>query len=134
MIDMLVADLQKEVQTMEVDEKKAQKDYEQFMQDSAAKRAADSKSITDDEAAKAELEATLQKLAEETESKTNEAMATAEAIKDLHADCDWLLSNFEARKAARAGEVESLKNAKAVLSGADYSLIQRAVVRSLRGA
>ena len=38
--------------------------------------------------------------------------------------CGWLLSNFEARKAARAGEVESLKNAKAVLAGADYSLVQ----------
>merc|ERR1719276_380629 len=111
---------------MEVDEKYAQEEYEGFMQDSAAKRAAASKSITDDEAAKAELEAELQRLAEETTSKTNEAMATAESIKDLHADCDWLISNFEARKAARAAEVDSLTNAKAVLSGADYSLIQRA--------
>merc|ERR1719263_1625486 len=129
MIDMLIADLQKEAQTMEVDEKNAQEEYEQFMQDSAAKRAADSKSITDDEAAKAELEATLQKLAEETTSKTNEAMATAESIQALHADCDWLIQNFEARKAARAGEVEALTNAKAVLSGADYSLVQMAQIR-----
>jgi len=129
MVDMLVADLEKEVQEMEVNEKDAQAEYEQFMQDSAAKRAADSKSITDDESAKADLEATLQKLAEETTSKTNEAMATAQYIKDLHADCDWLVENFEARKAARAGEVESLTNAKAVLSGADYSLVQTAQIR-----
>merc|ERR1719387_239151 len=128
MIDMLVADLEKEVQTMTVDEKNAQQEYESYMQDSASKRAADSKSITDDEAAKAELEAELQRLAEETTSKTNEAMATAESIKDLHADCDWLITNFEARKAARAAEVDSLKNAKSVLAGADYSLIQRAAI------
>jgi DNA repair exonuclease SbcCD ATPase subunit len=132
MIDMLIADLAKEVQTIEVDEKNAQQEYETFMQDSAAKRAADSKSITDDEQAKAELEAELQRLAEETTSKTNEAMATAESIKDLHADCDWLISNFEARKAARSAEVDSLKNAKAVLSGADYSLIQRASIRRVQ--
>ena len=38
--------------------------------------------------------------------------------------CDWLTSNYETRKEARAGEIESLKAAKAVLSGADYSLLQ----------
>merc|ERR1719421_1963646 len=113
---------------MEVNEKDAQAEYEKFMQDSAEKRAADSKSITDDEAAKAGLEQTLQELAEQSKSKTNEAMATAQYIKDLHADCDWLVENFEARKAARAGEVESLTNAKAVLSGADYSFVQMAQI------
>merc|ERR1719265_1256751 len=98
MVDMLIADLDKEVQESEVEEKHAQEEYEEFMQDSAAKRASDSKSITEKEGAKAELEAELEKLAEETTSKTKEAMATAETIKDLHADCDWLLENFEARK------------------------------------
>ena len=69
------------------------------------------------------------KLAAETKSKQKEAMATAETIRDLHMECDWLTTNFETRKQARAGEVESLKNAKAVLSGADYSLIQKATRR-----
>merc|ERR1719240_1133299 len=103
MVDMLVADLEKEVQEMEVDAKDAQGEYEQFMQDSAAKRAADSQSITEKEGHKAELETELERLAAETTSKTNEAMATAEMLKDLHADCDWLLQNFDARKEARAG-------------------------------
>merc|ERR1719245_1037420 len=59
-----------------------------------------------------------------TESKTEEkttkfeVMTTAETLKDLHLECDWLLSNFEARKEARAGEIDALKKAKAVLSGA----------------
>merc|ERR1719265_1637517 len=124
MVDMLVSDLEKEVTEIEVEEKDAQKEYETFMQDSSAKRATDSQSITQKEGAKAELEAELEKLAEETKSKTKEAMSTAETLKDLHGECDWLLENFEARKAARAGEVEALTNAKAVLAGADYSLIQ----------
>jgi hypothetical protein len=46
-------------------------------------------------------------------------MATAETLKDLHMECDWLLNNFEARKEARAGEIDALKKAKAVLSGAE---------------
>merc|ERR1712151_682170 len=55
MMDLLVADLDKEMQTMEVDEKNAQKEYETFMSDSQEKRAQDSKSIEDKESSKAEL-------------------------------------------------------------------------------
>jgi len=124
MMNMLIADLNKEIQETEVNEKEAQAEYETFMADSAAKRADDTKSIADKEAAKAELAAEVQKLTEEKNAAMAEALATTETIKDLHLDCDWLLKNFQARKDARAGEVESLKNAKAVLSGADYSLLQ----------
>merc|ERR1719162_694000 len=65
MMDLLVADLDKEMQTMEVDEKNAQKEYETFMADSQEKRAQDSKSTEDKESSKAELEARLQKLGDE---------------------------------------------------------------------
>jgi len=122
LIKMLIADLDKEIQQIEVEEKDAQQEYEQLMADAAAKRAADSMSIEEKEAALADVKAQIQKMAQETKSKMTEAMATAKAISDLHLECDWLLANFEARKEARSGEAESLKNAKAVLSGADYSL------------
>jgi len=52
-------------------------------------------------------------------------MATMKVISSLHAECDWLLQYYDARKEARSGEVDSLKKAKAILSGADYSLLQR---------
>merc|ERR1719473_595336 len=55
-MDMLVADLDKEIQEMEVEEKDSQSEYEEFMADSAAKRAADAQSISEKEAAKADLE------------------------------------------------------------------------------
>jgi len=35
-------------------------------------------------------------------------------------NCDWL-KNFDVHKEARAGEVNALKKAKAVLSGADFA-------------
>jgi chromosome segregation ATPase len=129
MMDMLAADLDKEIQETEVEEKNAQEEYEQFMKDSAAKRAADAKSIADKEQAKADLEARLLKDEDEHKATTKEAMATHEYLAEVHADCDWLLTNFEARKEARAGEVDSLTKAKAVLSGADYSLLQKAEIR-----
>jgi len=121
MFDLLVADLDKHMTESEVDEKDAQAEYETFMQDSRNKRATDSKSISDKEAVKADLEAKLQSMGKEKKSTMMEAMATGETLKDLHLECDWLLSNFQARTEARVGEVDSLKNAKAVLSGADYS-------------
>merc|ERR1719401_3100679 len=60
MIDLLIADLDKDTQIMEVEEKDAQKDYESFMNDASDKRALDSKSITDKETAKAETETELE--------------------------------------------------------------------------
>merc|ERR1719401_3061922 len=124
MLDMMVADLDKEIQTMTVDEKNAQKEYEEFIAFSKEKRATSVSAITDKEGAKADAEASLEKLSVEHKDTMMETMAKDEEIKDLHLECDWLLSNFDTRKEARAGEVESLKKAKDVLSGADYSLVQ----------
>jgi len=129
MLDMMVADLDKEITEVETEEKENQAEYEQFMKDSASKRASDAKSIEDKESAKADLESNLIKDKEEKTAKMKEAMATAKYLSELHGECDWLLSNFDARKAARAGEIDSLKKAKAVLSGADYSLLQGAQLR-----
>merc|ERR1719449_275880 len=125
---MMIADLDKEIQEVEVEEREGQKEYEQFMKDSAEKRALDAKSIEEKEGTKADLEAKLLKEEEEKTTTMKEAMATREYLAEVHGDCDWLLNNFETRKEARAGEVESLVKAKAVLSGADYSLMQKAEV------
>merc|ERR1712238_461693 len=38
---------------------------------------------------------------------------------ELHASCDYILKNFDIRQTARDEEVEALKQAKAILSGAD---------------
>merc|ERR1719487_2012451 len=133
MIDLLVADIDKDNQVSGVEEKDAQKDYEAFMADAAAKRAADSKSITDKTALKADTESQLQTDQETKKSKEIEAMQTAKYIGELHADCDWLLKYFDARKAARDSEIASLEKAKDVLAGADYSLVQTSSSR-LRGS
>merc|ERR1719487_164002 len=53
MLDTMVADLDKEIQETEVEEKENLAEYETFMKESAAKRASDAKSIEDKESAKA---------------------------------------------------------------------------------
>jgi hypothetical protein len=125
MIDLLVKDLDKEMQEAEVNEKEAQAEYEKMMEESAAKRAADSKSLTQKTSEKASTQEALQD-EEETKADTGkELMGTLKYISSLHGECDWLLKYHQARKEARADEIESLGNAKAALSGADYSLLQQ---------
>lgn len=134
MINMLVKDLDKEMQEAEVSEANAQKEYEASMQEAADKRAADSKSITEKESAKAEAGSDLEaaKAAKASDSET--IMATEAYLSSMHAECDWLLQYFDVRKEARSGEIDSLERAKAVLSGADYSLVQTKVHKFLQHA
>merc|ERR1719277_2272752 len=126
MLDLLVKDLDKEMQEMGVQEKEAQATYEVFMQDSQAKRADDANLVAEKEAAKAELEMQLQQMNGESRKTLRAGMAKAEYIKNLHTECDWLMANYDTRKEARASESDALKNAKAILSGADYSFLQSA--------
>merc|ERR1740121_2843499 len=128
MMDLLVKDLDKEMTEAETGEKVAQEDYEKAMADSTEKRAQDSKSLNDKEAATADMKSALEETVAEKKSTTKELMATTRYIQELHAECDWLLEYFDVRKQARADEIDSLGKAKAVLSGADYSLLQRASV------
>mmetsp|Transcript_29417 Transcript_29417/g.64654 ORF Transcript_29417/g.64654 Transcript_29417/m.64654 type:complete len:703 (-) Transcript_29417:39-2147(-) len=124
MIDMIVQDLKKEMQEHEFEEKQAQEDYEKLMEDSAAKRAADAKSISAREGTIAEREQDLQSAKDASMGKMKEFQENQEYMADVHKSCDFLLENFGKRKEARAQEVEGLKKAKAILAGADVSLLE----------
>jgi len=124
MIDLLIKDLDKEMTEAKTEEKDAQADYETMMKESAEKRVVDSKSLADKQAAKADTEKSLSDLTTEKKDTTGELFATLKYIQSLHSECDWLMKYFDMRKTARTGEIDSLVKAKAVLSGADYSLLQ----------
>merc|ERR1719272_2423819 len=132
MIDLLVKDLDKEMTIAKAEEKDAQGDYEGLMSDSAAKRAEDAKSLGDKEAALADMEASLQQSQDEKTSAGKELGATLQYINSLHLECDWLLQYFDVRKEARTGEIDAMQKAKAVLSGADFSLVQTSTRKFLR--
>jgi len=126
MIDLLIRHLTKEMTVSETDEEHAQKEYEGFMSDSAGKRAKAVKAIGIKEAAKADSEAV--KTAHEGDKKVTDDKLQATKVyeQQLHVECDWLLQNYDLRKTARADEADVLKQAKAVLKGADFSLAETA--------
>lgn len=137
MIDLLIRDLDKEMTEAETEEKSEQKQYEKLMQEAAAKRAEDLKLVVVKENAKADAEVGKAADEESEESQSKEFTATHMYLMNLHAECDWLLQHYDLRKQGRAQEADSLKQAKAVLSGADFSLVQGIARgnsrRSLRG-
>merc|ERR1719367_1822600 len=124
MMDLLIQDLDKETTEAEVEEANAKEAYQSVMEDSAAKRTKDAKALTDKEAASADLSSSLQRSADDKKSDTRELMGTMKYISSLKSECDWLLQYFDVRNQARTDEIDSLQKAKAVLSGADYSLLQ----------
>ena len=121
MIDTLVNDVETEMQEAKLEEKDAQGDYEKFIADAASKRAEDSKSMTDKEAALADTSDSLVTNKEALKNKKFEQMETEKYIGGLHADCDWLLKYYDMRKEARTNEIDAMGKAKDVLNGADYS-------------
>jgi len=132
MMDLLVADLDKDMTESAVEEKNAKEEYEQLVADSADKRRQDSKSLIDKEASKASYEGSLEESEAKKKSTGKELMGARKYEAALHSECDWLQQYYEVRKSARADEVDALGKAKAVLNGADYSLLQREVAARSR--
>merc|ERR1719263_593401 len=109
-MDMMIEDLKKDRTEQENDEKTAQKDYETLMSQSQKTREDKSASITEKEDSKATWGEKLEAAKAEEASTKDSLMKIGELIQGLHAKCDFLLQNFDARKEARTNEIEGLKN------------------------
>lgn len=131
MIDLLVEDLDKEMATAKVEEENAVDNYNTFTQDAKAKQAQDSRALVDKQSIAADLVADLDKHKEAKLATGKELMGVAGYIQSLHGECDFLLKYFDVRKTARNEEIDGLEKAKAVLNGADYSLVQTQRARFL---
>merc|ERR550537_942430 len=121
MMDTIISDLGSDMKDMEYEEKTAQKDYAELMADSQETRAGDAKALTGKMSTKAEKETELMTTKEVRSATATDLKQVASVIQDLHAACDFIMQNFDLRKEARTNEIEGLKNAKAVLSGANFS-------------
>merc|ERR1719163_2309793 len=120
LMDMLIKELQDGITEAENEEKTAQTDYERLMSESQKSRATMVDSITSKEVAKADLDTKIEATKEKKSSEEAQLESIKQTIAQLHADCDFLVENYDLRKTARETEVEGLKNAKSVLSGANF--------------
>jgi len=100
------------------DEQEAQADYESFMKDSVASLDSLNAEITDKSEEKAKADGELTIAETDLKNTVTDISNLAEYNNRLHQDCDYLMENYKVRQTARAAEIESLKEAKAIFSGA----------------
>merc|ERR1719174_3445330 len=102
-------------------EEDAQKAYEDFVKETNSSIEAKSLDITNKSEEKAKAESDKVEAEVEKEAVMTELEQLANEDADLHGSCDFVLKNFEIRQTARDQEIEALKQAKAILSGAKFS-------------
>merc|ERR1712039_841375 len=101
-------------------EEDAQKAYEDFVKDTNASIEAKSKDIVEKSEQRARAEEELVETKESKEAVMLELEQLSNYNAQLHQSCDFVLKNFDLRQTARDEEVEALKQAKAILSGAKF--------------
>jgi len=104
-------------------EEDAQKTYEQFVKETNSSVDSKNKDIANKSEEKARSEEDLVQANTEKESVLIELEQLSNYNAELHASCDFIIKNFEIRQTARDEEVEALKQAKAILSGADFDAL-----------
>merc|ERR1719213_838568 len=121
----MVTDVEKDMAEAKRDEEEAQKDYEETMNDAATKRSEDSKLMVTKEGEKAEKTTRLEELKESKRTKKGQLEVLEDKIDNLHKTCDFLVEQYAAIKESRTKEEEGLKQAKAVLAGANFGFLQK---------
>jgi len=101
-------------------EEDAQKAYEDFVKETNASVESKSKDIVNKSETKAKAEADLVETKEKKESVMVELEQLSNYNAELHQSCDFITKNFDLRQTARDEEVEALRQAKAILSGAKF--------------
>jgi len=101
-------------------EEDAQKAYEDFVKDSNASIQQKTKSQVNKVEEKAKAEEDLNQATQDKENALLELEQLSNYNADLHKSCDFIMKNFEIRQTARDEEIEALKQAKSILSGAKF--------------
>merc|ERR1712107_137026 len=101
-------------------EEDAQKAYEDFVKETNASIESKSKDIVNKSENKATAEADLVETKEAKDAAMLELEQLSNYNAELHQSCDFVIKNFEVRQTARDEEIEALKQAKAILSGAKF--------------
>merc|ERR1719387_3001939 len=101
-------------------EEDAQKAYEDFVKETNASIEAMTKDMINKSEEKSKAEESKVNTEQAHKSTVLELEQLASYKGELHASCDFVMKNFEIRQTARMEEMEALKQALAILSGAKF--------------
>jgi chromosome segregation ATPase len=120
----LIAQIIKDAKAMEAeaikDEGEAVAAYEDFVSVSNESIDSDKKAIAEKKEQKAKAEVALATAEKDLDFVISELDGLAAYKAELHSACDYVLKNFDIRQTKRGEEIEALKQAKAILSGAKF--------------
>merc|ERR1719410_2599616 len=120
MIEQIITDAKAMESEAIRSEEDAQKAYEDFVKETNASIEAKSKEIVNKSELKAKAESDLVETKEAKEAVMLELEQLSNYNAELHQSCDFVMKNFDVRQTARDEEIEALKQAKAILSGAKF--------------
>jgi len=95
--------------------------YATFVEETNLSIETKAKDIANKSEIKAKTEGDLVDANEDKDKVVEELGQLADYKSELHSSCDYVLKNFDVRQQARDEEIEALKQAKAILSGAKFS-------------
>merc|ERR1719272_2506220 len=101
-------------------EEEAQAAYEEFVKDTNSSIEENTKSQVNKTEEKAKAEENMNQAIQDKEAALLELEQLSNYKAELHQSCDFVLKNFEIRQTARDEEIEALKQAKSILSGAKF--------------
>merc|ERR1719456_977966 len=117
MLEEVLADTRKTEDQAMASEPDAQSAYENFMKDSNKSILKTTQAISDMTGARATAKEELSMAKTDLGQTMTELQGLDQTNADLHKSCDFVLKNFDARQAARAAEMDALREAKNILSG-----------------
>jgi len=118
MLEEVLADTRKTEDQAMASEADSQSAYENFMKDSNKSIKKTTESISDMTGARTTAKEELSAAKTDFAQTMQELEGLDSTNQDLHKSCDYVLKNFDARQAARSAEMDALREAKNILSGA----------------
>jgi chromosome segregation ATPase len=121
LLSTIIADAEGQESALHITEQNQQKNYAEFAAMTTETIETDRKAIAEKTEQKSTAEGELSET-EESQLANDAAIAKLEELLSaIHTDCDWLIKYFDIRQKSRAAEMDAIEEAKAILSGADFS-------------
>merc|ERR1719265_192651 len=106
---------------MNADEQKSQADYGEFVAVTTSSIEANREAIAEKEKQVASAESEKSETEEAQLANQASLDKLAELLQGIHNQCDYILKYFDIRQTSRREEMDAIEEAKAILSGANFS-------------
>merc|ERR1719456_825095 len=121
LLSMIIEDAERTVNEMNTDEQTSQADYGKFVSATTATIEANREAIAESEKQVASTESEKSETEESQLANQASIDKLAELLQGIHNQCDFILKYFGIRQTSRAEEMDSIEEAKAILSGAKFA-------------